>query len=100
MRIEQPGIPSRRPVRAVDRKRLDQMMEEVREDARLRAKTSELLERVVDLLSEMARNDRAVLEKLEEIRYALADNETGVGNLLRQMKLSNRKLEELIDKRK
>jgi len=40
-----------------------------------------------------------ILEKLEEIRYGLVDNETGISNLLRQMKLSNRRLEELIDKR-
>ena len=40
-----------------------------------------------------------MLEKLEEIRYAVADNETGTSNLLRQMKLTNKRLEELIDKR-
>jgi len=92
MRIEQ-GVPNTRkpPTRKqqvltdLSAQHFRDMIKSVEEERESRRRTIELLERI--------------LEKLEEIRYGIADNETGVSNLLRQMKITNARLDELIDKR-
>ena len=91
-----PRIEQGRPqVRKVERrsKKIDELaaahfqgvLDAIDDEKKNRRQTVELLEKILD--------------KLEEIRYALVDNETGVSNMLRQMKISNQKLDELLDKR-
>ena len=73
---------------------------------KLTALSAESFQGMIDSINEERENRRQtvallgkILDKLEEIRYGLVDNETGISNLLKQMKLTNRRLDELVDKR-
>ncbi len=41
-----------------------------------------------------------IIALLEQTHYAIADVDTGIENCLHQLKIMNRKLEELVDKRR
>ncbi len=88
--------------------RVDQGVPKTRSSAKQKTKPAELKPEIsvevpaqspTQIVSRVELLLEQILEKLEEIRYGLTDNETGISNLLRQMKITNKQLDELIDKR-
>ena len=55
--------------------------------------------KIVELLGEVIAVNEKILEKMDEICYLLRDGETGTSNLLKQSKIANKHLDELVDKR-